>query len=652
MTFAPKQHMAEAPITPQAVAQALRESLDREDSPLQEGDLLRWGVGYGLEAQLRQVLDPEWSPQRYSVTGEVLADPPLKGREALQALRGLISAHPEAFQDVEQAVAQLRRHWVKGQAEKLEACGSTWRGHVVRIFWRDRKGRERLRRQIGIHRCKGAWCPSCGRTRQASLAGQVEKLLVLAEDWGFHAGHARLVTLTTPNGSHLPTLREQAHQAFARLQRTRWWNRHTFGFVRGSEVKTGEDGNWNFHIHFLLIFWHPRMDYADLSDHWTAALGGQREGEKNFTVDVESLEAKAWERKDGKGGILGRRNLVRAARYISKYLCKGEELANLKKGPGGLSHLVASTKGMRRAAFGGGCAVLRRTAHVLMPKQLHQAEELLAGSPLHEGRSPLRLEVMDPETGELVDLDPAPLEDARTQGLRAWGEALETNPDVISEASARKGKGWKLPGRVVGIPCGPNGRHRRIGVVPLASAQPTVKAFEAWKRQAGEDLPPPCPLEGVRALVAGGAWRVYRWDRISRKTGRLLHYAAVLPAERYAWRPVRAAVLAGFGRDTWAAMRARAHAIYAEQAVDGRMKEDAKRQIGTGLKQALSQARTYRNGWTSELRDLRWTLATGQGHAALQQRACELERALGHLPEPVPHRPEPQRASTFSVNLL
>ena len=637
MSFKEKSHPE--PIRPGQVAAEVRAFLaeDREAGRVDQGDVLRWGRAAGLDATLRRVLEPEWRPRAYDVTGEALADAPLTHRQAREAMHQLVSYHPDTFQQFEGAVGDLQRLWLKAQADKLGACGTTWRGHVVRVFWRDRKGRERLRKQVGIHRCKGAWCPSCGRTRQAIIAGEVEKLLVLAEDWGFHTGHARLVTLTSPNGDHLPTLREGTHEAFARLQRTRWWNRHVFGFVRGSEVVTGEDGRWNFHIHLLVIFWHPRMDYAEISDAWTRAMGGKRDG-KNYVCDVESLERGAWKRKDGGEGPLARRNLARAARYISKYISKPEELAKLKAGPGGLGHLLCSTKGMRRAAFGGGCAVLRRTAHVLMPRQLHQAEEILAGGHLHEGRTPIRVEVMNPETGELVDLDPTAPDEGRTAALRAWGEALETNPEPR--------KGWKLPARVVGIPCGERGRHRRIGDVPMASPQPTVKAFERWEaREEG-----PAPLEGVRALVSGGRWRVYRWDRWSKKRGKLQHFAAVLPASRFAWRPIQAAVLARLGLDRWAPSRAKANAAHAGLAVGEDARTDTRRHLRAGVSESTMQARALRARFESELGQLRWEAFTGRGSEGSTGRIEALARALTHLPQREA-RPEPERPA-FRVDLL
>ncbi len=612
-----KANSKDVRITPQDLAQALRESLEGEAPKVRASDLLAWKGFIGLEADLRKALNPAWTQARYGLTGEVLRDKPLTAAQVRQAMGVLVSDYPELLREKEEGVGKFQEFYLKHQAKRLEACGTTWRGHVMRVFWRDAKGRERLRRQVGIHRCKGAWCPSCGRTRQAKIAGEVEKLLVLAEDWGFHAGHARLLTLTTPNGEHLPELRDQAHKAFHHLENSRWWKRHVFGFVRGSEVKTGEDGNWNFHIHFLVIFWSPKMDYAALNDHWTHAVGGRSNG-RRCVVDVQGLEKLAWARKDGKEGQLARRNLVRAARYISKYLCKGEELANLKGGPGGLAHLVSSTKGMRRAGFGGGCSVLRRLAAVLMPKQLHAAEEALAEAPLHEGRKPVRVERMDPETGEVVDMPLTPQDDSHTRALKAWGEALETNPEPRP--------GWKLPARVVGVPCGPKGRHRRIGGVPLASHQPGVKEFEAWERNKAKAW----PVTGVRAVVSEGAWKVFRTEHLSAKTGEVVKFAAVLPARRYTWRAVWAAIRAQLPAGVWAPIRAKANADHAREAIGSREREDARRAIAAALRIAHAEADLLQARLGSELRDARWQADTGGGEAA-RLEVARLESALRKL---------------------
>ena len=99
---------------------------------------------------------------------------------------------------------------------------------------------------------------------------------------------------------------------------------------------------------------------------------------------------------------------------------------------------------MRRFAVGGGCAVLRKAASILLPRRAFLAEEALAGAWLHQGRTPWRVEAVDPDTGEVVDVDPEHLGDGRQRALAVWGEVLGTNPVPKP--------GQALPGRVVGVP--------------------------------------------------------------------------------------------------------------------------------------------------------------------------------------------------------
>jgi hypothetical protein len=541
-------------------------AMDHDNHPLNPRDpvdlltMARWGRPFGLfEAD---ALATWHGPAPY-------AKPRVPDAEIAGWIGQFISPHPERFAEVAEACRLVQRQFLMGQAERLESCGTVWwNQHVLRVFWKDHKGRERLRRQVGIHRCKQAWCPTCGRSRQAMLTADVEKIMLLARDFGLHEGNARLVTLTIPNGRDIHSLKLQAHHAFAKLQRTRWWNRNAFGFVRGSEVVTGEDGNWNLHIHLLAIFWSHRVSYAQMGKVWTQELGGPRENGMNYVLDLRTLEDKRWERKDGKEGHLKRKGgLIRAARYITKYLCKPEERKKLEGGPGGLSHLTGATHGMRRFAVGGGCSVLRRTAKVLLPSRAFQAEEAMAGTYLHQGRAPWRVEELDPTTGEVRDVPAERLEDGRQRALKTWGEALETNP-VPKPRQA-------LPGRVVGIPVGPKGRYRRLGATPLAGRAPTVQDFERQGIAA---------LTGARALIAGGKWRTYRWEETG-KNGRTLKFAAVLPWKRYAWRPIREAMLAqlSHGADSWAGMRRQAIQKGSGHLIEGMDKLDTLRAVFAGL---------------------------------------------------------------------
>ncbi|MBK8793918.1 MAG: protein rep [Holophaga sp.] len=434
----------------------------------------------------------------------------------------------------------MEKRYLKAQTDRLEGCDTVWcRQHIVRIFWRDRWGRERLRRQIGIHRCRHAWCPKCGRSRQAKLSSETEKTLLLARDFGFHEGHGRLVTLTVPNGSNLLLLRDQAHHAFAKLQRTRWWNRHVFGWIRGSEVVTGKDGNWNLHLHLLVIFWSPKVSYQQIGRVWTQELGGPRENGLNYVVDCESLELKRWVRRDGKEGTRKHRGgLASAARYITKYLSKPEDFHKLKAGPGGLAHLIGATRGLRRFSMGGGCSILRNAAHVLLPVRAFQAEEAMAETYLYEGRPPCRVEIVDPETGEVREVAAERLRDDRQKALDRWGTHLETNPEPNPRQS--------LPGRVVGVPCGHGGKFRRLGAMPLAGSGPTIREFERKGHQC---------IQGMRGLI--GPWKIVRWQEPSRSPGKILYFSAVLPAARYSLRKLRASIRTelAYGSHGWACLR-------------------------------------------------------------------------------------------------
>jgi hypothetical protein len=503
---------AGAALGPSVVAQALEQSIQDHLLPLflDPNDpehrlrLARWGRPWGV---LDALLGPS---DAHDSHGSHTPNARQQLKQAADRLRPEVSPHPHRFDEVVQACKDVEERFLRAQVERLEGCGTVWwRQHVLRIFWTDRTGRERLRKQIGIHRCKQAWCPACGRTRQAQLTEEVEKLLLLARDFGLDESHGRLVTLTVPNGASIFELRDQAHQAFAKLQRTRWWNRHAFGWVRGTEVVTGQDGNWNLHVHLLALFWCPKVSYRQLGEAWTRALGGPRTQGRRFVLDCESLESH-WGKRGG---------LLRAARYITKYLTKPEEFQKLMGGPGGLAHLVGATHGLRRFAVGGGCSLLRRAAGVLLPRRAFSAEEALAGTWLHEGRGPWRVEAVDPDTGEVGEVAPERLQDRRQEGLAVWGGLLETNP--------LPGPGESLPGRVVGVPCGPHGKYRRVGELPFAGPGPTVKDFE---RKGAETV------TGIRRFL--GPWKVFRWTETSAKTGKELHFAAVLPATRYAWREV------------------------------------------------------------------------------------------------------------------
>lgn len=486
--------------------------------PQDEGDrreLARWGRDFGLAHGAHEALGIEpW--RRLSL--DQLA--------AFVAER--ISPHPEAFAEKARAVMQLEAERLVREAARLDTCGTPW-GRVVRLFWLDRKGREIMRTR-GLHSCKHRWCPRCGKPRQTKLAGQMERVVELAREWGFDESHLRFVTLTVPNGSTIPALREEAHSAWARLQRTRWWPARVFGWFRGSEVITGQDGRWNMHLHVVVILWSRQISYANVWDAWEAACG------ERFQVDIEGLKDI---RRKAKG-----RGTTRAVHYITKYIAKREELAKLKAGPGGLAHLFSGTRGMRTFAMGGGCSILRRMLDVLMPSWALQAERVMEDAELRDGRAPFRAEEVDPESGEVLETAiPKPyLDESERARWRALAEPL-----------------WFPSSRTVGRRAGPRGQFRRVGILPYQG-----EAITLAEHRKG------APQRGIRALVAGGRWRVQTWEEVSKKTGKVLRFTVALPSGRYAWRPIAAKVWTAMGLDQggWAKARREAFRAHAEGAVD------------------------------------------------------------------------------------
>lgn len=616
------KHPSEA-IAPRVLAEALDRSIRNDHEPRafhpeDGGDLLtlaRWGRNAGLEAPAREALKIP--------AAQIRVEP----EELAAYLASHVSPHPERFAEVVAGCKAFERWALARDSERLKGCGHPW-GHVVRLFWKDRKNRERIK-TLGLHSCKHRWCPRCGRPRQQKLSDEIERCLELAREWGFTEGHVRFVTLTIPNGASIPELRERAHTSWAKLQRTRWWPKHVFGWFRGTEVVTGDDGAWNLHLHVVVLLWSPWISYQQLDRVWTREAGIAREGGKNLVVDVEKLRRV---RNEARG-----RGLTRAAKYIVKYITKREELTKLRNGPGGLAHLVGSTRRMRAFAVGGGCSVLRRLLDVLLPAWALRAEQAIEDTHLSQGVAPWRAEEVDPQTGEARDIEPpSPFVDAAER--RRW--------EVL-------GRALEQMGGTVGLPCGPKGRFRRVGSLPLRSQSPTVTA---WKKAPA--------LEGLRALVAHGVWKLHTWEdavkeyrtvggkRVPTGGTRILKYSAVLPARRYAWRPIAQAVWAAMVSDAgrWSRRRAegfRAHADAKVGAIDqldhlrAMNAVDQEDRAHTGRKTTTRRALLAR-----KLEDL-LVFWMGEEPETYLERREGVRAHIGQLRQPHPFRPQPRPDPSF-----
>lgn len=563
------------PTGPQPMAAALLQSLvshhaPRVFDPASPEDLqtlARWGRALGLERDARADLerlclwlDRSTAP-RFTALKQALTSPRRRASltmdELAHWLGRKVSPHPERFSAVVAACKSLEAERLMRDAATLRGCGEPW-GRVVRLFWKGADGSER-NRTYGLHTCKSRYCPTCGRRKAHTRSESIEKVLELAKEWGFRPEHVRFLTLTVPNGKDIPTLRKRAHEAWAKLQRRRWWPRWVFGWFRGTECITGEDGNWNLHLHVVLLLWGHRISYETLWNEWESAVGQRAQ------VDIDRLHSQKLQKLRRKEG------LAAAARYVSKYISKAE-IQGLQKGPGGLAHHTSATRGMRAFAMGGGASVLRRMSGTLLPNWARRLEGILEDAHLRDGMPATRQEEINPETGEVFE-------------VAVMSPAL----DATQRAAAQALVGPLLQlGGTVGEACGPNKRWRRIGAVPARSAVVTVKALESWRKAPrGES-----PIQGLRGLIAGGDWRIFEEKESLKGKEGFRITRVVLPGRRYAWREVSHALRGLLGRDAsaWGQRRKAAFQAWARHTIGDLTRRDAAGAIVGGLAKAEEAA--------------------------------------------------------------
>lgn len=675
-------------VGPGDIARALRQSIGSDHAgrvldPLEPGDLMelaRWGRALGLEGEARKWLDrqdeaglgawvqeaaPGVEPTKYRKALPFRQR--LKDEELALYLRLVVSPHPEAFAEKVEACRAMEAYILRRSAERMEGCGEAW-GRIVHLFWKDRKGREQLRKTLGVHECKHRWCPRHGKRQQVRRSDEIERVLEAAQAWGFTEAHIRFLTVTIPNGKDVNELRAWAHGSWAKLQRGRWWPRHVFGWFRCTETTTGTDGNWNLHLHMAVILWTPFISYQHLWDVWEKATG------QRCRVDIDTL-------RDLRAKAKGR-GLTRAAHYLTKYLTKAEDLQNLAKGPGGLAHVVSATRKMRMFSMGGGCSVVRRMLPGILPTWALRAEMALQDAHIVGGMPPVRAEEVDPRTGEVTAAPaPSPFLARDREKWATVGRALEQMEDTV------------------GIPCGPRKRFRRIGHLPLASSPPTVAAYLAayrrwirseqaqgrglpkaytitkavpggwggsWERVPVRvcvrtrslgppilDLAPgqsepvtitkagqvvrvavrtrPGAIRGVRGVIADGCWKLFRWEEWSKTSQRWIRRAAVLPAIRYAWRTVARALRVALSADVseWGRRRRKAFTEAADVAVGDMERVDAVRAATAALDDREAVQDGGQTHWTTKRRRLAVELQN-----AMQALAdSDLLRLLGARPK-------------------
>lgn len=554
-------------IKPGEVGRLILGSLERDllpwapaPSPEVVSTVARWGRACGLEAQARRsyraaarLLTRQGDTDgatRASAVAERLGELPEKDVAAWISAR--VSPWPDRWEALVDRVKTFEAGKLMREAERLHGCGDPW-GRVVRLFWKGAKGQE-VSKSYGIHRCKSRFCPTCGKAKTRSRSEEMEKVLEIASEWGLGPANVRFLTLTVRNGESIPELRTKAHEAWGKIQRRRWWPRWVCMWFRGSECVTGEDGNWNFHLHVVLVLWAHRVSYHRLWKEWKSAVG------EHSHLDIDRLHSEKMRQARRRGGI------GEATRYIVKYLAKGEELAKIARGPGGFAHYVSGMKRLRAFACGGAAPVMRRMAGVLLPNWARRMEWIREGVELRSGVAPCRAEEVDTETGEAWDV-PAP-DPCLSQKERDVANAL-CAPLLVWD---QEGGGTATVGRA----CGKGGRWRRLGHGPVRSSVRTVGAHEK-----GEDL------DALHQVIAGGDWRIFD-EKDHTKDGRVLRYRVVLPGVRFAWRDVGRVLWDRLARDgsEWGRRRRAAFQAAARAGIGTLERLDAMRAAAEGLQRA------------------------------------------------------------------
>lgn len=161
-------------------------------------------------------------------------------------------------------------------AEKLARCCTEFRvlgcdnGHL----WN----------AVPIERCGYRLCPDCARWRQARAFHRVYPALVeLARR---HPGDRMvLITLTAQSSDeHLSVVVKRFKKWFAKLRRTKDWQRCIRGAVVGFECVYHPGQGWHFHAHILasrMVWW----DQADIAASWQRVSG-----EMGRIVDIRAVK--------------------------------------------------------------------------------------------------------------------------------------------------------------------------------------------------------------------------------------------------------------------------------------------------------------------------------------------------------------------------
>jgi Replication protein/Transposase zinc-binding domain len=232
---------------------------------------------------------------------------------------------------------------------RLQDCGTFPRGRVT-LFYKDG-----TKKHLGAHQCRHRACPVCGKRRGSKLYSEIAPAVARIQAWGFDWARVRFLTLTLPNTDSVHVGMEALASAWHRFLANPRTRRLIAGGFRCFEVKPGQDGRWNIHLHAIVWTWAVGAPYAVLRQIWDKAARAPQGQTFNQRFDELRKKAKP---------MPGETKASAAARYLVKYLAKLEDLEGAAKAPGGLPHMLAALEGRRMFAdFGVGKAARRIHRH-------------------------------------------------------------------------------------------------------------------------------------------------------------------------------------------------------------------------------------------------------------------------------------------------
>lgn len=193
------------------------------------------------------------------------------------------------------------------QAIRLRNCGKTYNTFMCGCKF------------IKISKkCNYRICPICGKIRSIKYYKKfiaVIKTKRIARS--IYDKGLRLLTLTIKNQEDLKEGIDKLYYSFNQLKRRDYCKNKFFGGIGVIEIKKGEEGKWNHHIHFIID-----SSFLDMKSH-------QKTGKDSKLVQE-------WKICTGDSGILDIKRITYhsgALSYVLKYLTKGlQDLTNEEKG--------------------------------------------------------------------------------------------------------------------------------------------------------------------------------------------------------------------------------------------------------------------------------------------------------------------------------